>query len=104
MRIVNHPIMGSLKQRKKLSLFVNGKQIEAFEGETIAAAILASGTRLLRRSRKYGEPRGIFCGIGRCSDCIMTVNGMENIRTCITLVEDGMRVIIPEKIKGGQVD
>ncbi|MFA6785534.1 MAG: (2Fe-2S)-binding protein, partial [Sphaerochaeta sp.] len=39
---------------------------------------------------KLGEPRGIYCGIGRCTDCVMKVNGIPNIRTCITPVEEGM--------------
>ena len=41
---------------------------------------------------KRHEPRGIFCAIGRCTDCKMTVDGVPNTRTCITLVKDGMRV------------
>ncbi len=38
------------------------------------------------------EPRGLFCAIGRCTDCVMTVDGVPNVRTCVTLVEGGMSI------------
>ena len=43
-----------------------------------------------RYTHKKREPRGIFCGIGQCTDCVMKVNGVPNVRTCITPVEEGM--------------
>jgi predicted molibdopterin-dependent oxidoreductase YjgC len=45
-----------------------------------------------RKTPKYGTPRGVFCAIGRCTDCIMTVDGTPNVRTCVTPVKDGMIV------------
>ncbi len=41
---------------------------------------------------KEHKPRGIFCAIGRCTDCVMVVNGKPNIRTCVTPLEEGMKV------------
>ncbi|MFZ5754732.1 MAG: (2Fe-2S)-binding protein [Bacillota bacterium] len=69
---------------------VDGKKIPAKEGEPIAAALLAAGIRKFRVTPKDGNPRGIFCGIGRCTDCIMTVDGQPNVRTCVTPVRNGM--------------
>lgn len=70
----------------------NGAPCQATPGESLAAALLSSGVRSLRRSRRTGEPRGVYCGIGLCFDCIVTVDGQPNARACTTLAEDGMRV------------
>ena len=92
MRIFKHPILGDFKEHKKVSIFIDGEKIEAFEGEPIAAALIASGKKVFHRTIKRNEPRGYYCAIGVCSDCIMVVDGQPNIRTCVTPVEDGMRV------------
>jgi aerobic-type carbon monoxide dehydrogenase small subunit (CoxS/CutS family) len=58
----------------------------------IATALVASGLKVFRYTSKYNEPRGLFCAIGRCTDCVMEVNGRSNVRTCVTPVEDRMVV------------
>ena len=92
MRIKNHPILGLLKERKKVTIEIDGQKIEALEGEPIAAALWAAGIRNFRYTTKRNEPRGYFCGIGLCTDCKMIVNDVPNIRTCVTLVQDGMKI------------
>lgn len=92
MRITIHPILGLLEERKKVTIEVDGQKIEALEGEPIAAALWNAGIRDFRYTRKRKEPRGFFCGIGLCTDCKMIVNGIPNIRTCVTLVEKGMKI------------
>jgi predicted molibdopterin-dependent oxidoreductase YjgC len=77
---------------KKVVIRVDGRPMEALEGEPIAAALMASGVKVFRRTRKRRQPRGIFCAIGRCTDCIMTVDGMPNVRTCVTPVREGMEI------------
>ncbi len=69
---------------------MDGRPIEAYEGEPIAVALLAAGQRVLRYTEKFGEPRGIFCALGRCTDCAMIVDGRPNVRTCVTAVSEGM--------------
>jgi sarcosine oxidase subunit alpha len=71
---------------------VDGKAIEAFEGETVAAALLASGIHTFRLSRKYQEPRGLYCGMGICYECLVTVNGTHAVQACLTPVAEGMQV------------
>lgn len=93
MRIKEHPILGKSKKREKVTINVDGKDIAAFKGEMIASALWANGIKILRYTGKLNQPRGIFCAIGRCTDCIMTVNGVPNVRTCVTPVEEGMKVI-----------
>jgi predicted molibdopterin-dependent oxidoreductase YjgC len=90
MRITKHPILGEDCEIELVTIFVDGKPIQAKKGEPIAAALLAAGIRKFRITPKDKNPRGIFCGIGRCTDCIMTVNDQPNVRTCITPVEEGM--------------
>lgn len=92
MRVDKHPILGDAEERKKISIKVDGRNIEAFEGETIAAALMANNIMTFRHTEKKKEPRGLFCGIGQCTDCIMQVNGLPNVRTCITDVQEGMVV------------
>ena len=92
MRIVEHPILGLPEKRKEVDITFDGKTIKAFEGEPIASALLAAGVKTFRITRKRREPRGYFCGIGLCTDCVMVVDGIPNIRTCITPVAEGMRV------------
>lgn len=92
MRVINHPILGKAQDNKKIIIYLDGEPIEALESDTIASALLAHGKKICRYTRKYNEPRGVFCAIGRCNDCIMTVDGIPNIRACITPVKDGMQI------------
>jgi predicted molibdopterin-dependent oxidoreductase YjgC len=92
MYIEDHPILGKMPERKVLRIEVEGKTIEAYEGEPIAAALAANGINVFRYTRKLKEPRGISCALGQCTDCIMIVNGIPNTRTCVTRVEEGMKI------------
>ncbi|HKL12875.1 MAG TPA: (2Fe-2S)-binding protein [Halanaerobiales bacterium] len=89
-RINNHPILGKREEKEKVEIIFDGNKITAEKGEMIAAALYANGIRINRYTIKYNEPRGIFCAIGQCTDCSMVVNGIPNVRTCITPVEKGM--------------
>ncbi|ASJ16215.1 sarcosine oxidase subunit alpha [Thermococcus chitonophagus] len=91
MRINEHPIL-SFKRGREITIYYKGRPIKAYEGETIAAALHAAGIKVLNYSRVRKRPRGLFCAIGKCSSCLMTVNGIPNVRTCITLAEDGMKI------------
>jgi len=90
--IENHPILGAWENQKYVSVSVDGKEILGVEGEPIAAALLANGIRVFRYTQKFNEPRGLFCGIGQCTDCIMEVDGVPNVRTCVTPVREGMQI------------
>ena len=91
-RIENHPILGPLETRRTVRIEVDGDTTEAIAGEPIAAALLASGKTVFRYTHKRHEPRGVFCAIGRCTDCMLVVDGVPNVRTCVTPVRDGMKV------------
>jgi len=80
------------QSRRSFQIHVNGKPIEVHEGETIAAALLASGIRTFHLSQKSKEPRGLFCGMGVCYECLVTVDGTYDVRACLTPVIEGMQV------------
>ena len=101
MRIEKHPVLGDRPEQRTVTIFVDERPISAIEGEPIAAALLANGLKGMRRTPRYGKVRGLFCGIGRCTDCIMTVNGEPNVRTCVTPVRAGMRITSNLKENGG---
>lgn len=91
-RVRDHPILGKLPERRVVHLTFDGQSIAALEGEPILAALAAHGIRRCRTTAARGEPRWSYCGIGRCTDCVMVVNGVPNVRTCVTPVVEGMRV------------
>ena len=92
MRIDHHPILGCMEKRRRVTVRVDDAEVEAREGEPIAAALVAAGIKVFRTTQTRNEPRRIFCAVGRCTDCIMTVDGQPNVRTCITPVRDGMEI------------
>ena len=92
MRIENHPILGTYQKGPLVTFTLYGKEMKGYEGEPIAAALRAAGVMTHRHTSKLDMPRGIFCAIGRCTDCVMIVDGKPNIRTCVTPLQEGMKV------------
>lgn len=92
MRIQTHPVLGKMEKGREITFSYNGQPMKGFEGEPIAMALKAAGIQIHRYTSKKHEPRGVFCAIGRCTDCVMIVDGKPNIRTCITPLREGMTV------------
>lgn len=88
----DHRVNTGISRGAEIELTVDGQPIRAYEGETVAAAILATGRRALRTTSETGEMRGLYCGIGICFDCVMIIDDIPNVRTCQTFVENGMVV------------
>ena len=86
-----------LRRGKPLTVFVDGNPVRAFSGETVAAALWAAGVRTLRRSAKKGEPCGMYCGMGVCFGCRVTIDDVPNVLACQTDVKEGMRIGIQEE-------
>lgn len=76
------------RQSLPISFTLDGEHVTALEGQTIAGALLATG-RTSWRSTTAGEPRGVFCGIGVCFDCIVTVGETRDVRACMRRAQDG---------------
>ncbi|MBS3975936.1 MAG: (2Fe-2S)-binding protein [Syntrophomonadaceae bacterium] len=98
MRITRHPIL-DFQRGDKVSFIFDGRQLEGFAGEPIAAALHAAGIKVLHHSHKLKRPRGFYCAIGNCSSCLMVVDGVSNIRVCVEPLKDGM-VVQTQKGKG----
>ncbi|HXX38643.1 MAG TPA: (2Fe-2S)-binding protein [bacterium] len=90
-RITEHQVLGPPPTLRAFHLTFNGREIPALEGDSIASALLAAGIRVIRRSAG-GDPRGIYCGIGHCYECRVTVNGVSGQRACLVPAGDGMIV------------
>jgi len=91
LRIMKHPLI-PIERGDPINFYFNGSPIAAYTGETVAAALYAAGLRIFSRSFKYHRPRGLFCMAGHCSNCLMRVDGVPNVRTCIEPVRSGMKV------------
>ena len=74
-----------------LSFWFDDRPMSACEGDTIAMALWVAGIRTLRVSRERGEPRGVFCAMGVCQECLVSVEG-RRVESCLTIVRDGMSV------------
>lgn len=70
----------------------DGQDLTAAPGQTVGAALVTNGVTAWRGTRKEGRPRGLFCGIGICFDCLVTVDGVSNQRACLVDLCDGMEV------------
>jgi hypothetical protein len=79
---------GEIKERA-FEIVVDGRRIPAREGQTIGAALLAADFRALRVTRFGGRPRGLFCGIGMCFDCLVVVNQRRPQRACLLPASPG---------------
>lgn len=104
LRVDHHVILDTQPHGSVVEITVDGKPLQAYEGEPILAALLAGGIRINRYTVKKHEPRGLFCGIGQCTDCAMIVDGIPNVRTCITPVRAGMAVETQDGLTGKKVE
>ncbi|GAA0937375.1 (2Fe-2S)-binding protein [Streptomyces rhizosphaericus] len=73
-------------------LTFDGTTVTARPGQSVGAALVAAGIVAWRTTRREGRPRGLFCGIGVCFDCLITVDGRPGQRACLVPARDGMRL------------
>ena len=87
---------GPVARGASFEFTVDGERVTAYAGETVATALLVHGRRHQRVTSRRAEPRGLFCGMGVCFDCVATVDGVPNVRTCTTPAAPGMVVTTVE--------
>lgn len=92
MRIPDRLLPGPAPRGKDVTITVDGQPLTARQGEPVLLALLAHGLSHCRTMPGSGAPRGLFCGVGRCPDCAMIVDGVPNVRTCVTPVQPGLLV------------
>jgi len=88
----NGRVQKGVSRGKPFAIEVDGEKILAYEGETIAASLLAAGKRTCRQTKLTKEPRGIYCGMGVCMGCAMIVNGRPNTLVCQTMATPNCKV------------
>nr|WP_092068111.1 (2Fe-2S)-binding protein [Dendrosporobacter quercicolus]NSL46947.1 (2Fe-2S)-binding protein [Dendrosporobacter quercicolus DSM 1736]SDL70121.1 2Fe-2S iron-sulfur cluster binding domain-containing protein [Dendrosporobacter quercicolus] len=91
MRITDHPIL-QFTNKEMVGFTFNGQPLTGVAGEPIAAALHAAEIKVLRHSQHHHRPRGLFCAIGNCSSCLMTVDGVPNVRVCVEPLRANMAV------------
>ena len=85
------PLPAGVERGPAVTIVVDGRAVQAFEGESVAAALIVDGG-LQTRTTPGGEPRGVFCAMGVCFDCLAVIDGVPNTRTCMTWVREGLDV------------
>ena len=74
-----------------IEVTVDGETVPGVEGQTVAGVLLAAGRKSWRTTRS-GAPRGVFCGIGACFDCLVDVNDDHAVRACLVQAHHGDQV------------
>ena len=77
---------------RTVTIVFEGKPVAARDGDSVAAALLAAGFSVTRTTPVSGAPRGPFCMMGACFDCLMEIDGQPNRQGCLVQVRDGMAV------------
>ncbi|CAB1065687.1 hypothetical protein D1BOALGB6SA_10484 [Olavius sp. associated proteobacterium Delta 1] len=93
LRLTTHPVLDlSMDGRNRVTITIDGTSLEVLEGEILAAALWLNGFISLGHNPSDGSHRGMYCGIGHCYECRVTVDGVEDVRSCLIRARDGMRV------------
>lgn len=90
--IKNYRIESGISRGKEIKITIDDKPACAYEGETIGAVLAAAGYRKIRRAPQRKDPRGLYCCMGSCHGCLVTVDGQPNVRACVTRVEPGQKI------------
>ncbi|MEU8620566.1 (2Fe-2S)-binding protein [Streptomyces sp. NPDC048623] len=91
-----HPHPRPPERPVSYTLTFDGRELPAQEGQSVAAVLWSAGILAWRTTRANGAPRGAFCGIGQCFDCLVTVNGRPNQRACLLPARPGDTVTTQE--------
>ena len=75
-----------------VTISFEGQQIEAEDGETLAAALLAAGVSGFRQATEDDTKRGPYCMIGNCFECMVEIEDHGSRQACRERVRDGLVV------------
>jgi predicted molibdopterin-dependent oxidoreductase YjgC len=76
-----------------VAITIDGVPVTARDGDTVAAALFAAGMIACRATPVTGAPRGPYCMMGACFDCLVEIDGRPNVQGCMTRVAPGMRIV-----------
>lgn len=77
---------------ERVAIVIDGRSFDASRGDSVAAALLALGCTAFRSTDVAARPRGPYCMMGVCFDCLVTIDGRANVQACMVQVEAGMRI------------
>jgi aerobic-type carbon monoxide dehydrogenase small subunit (CoxS/CutS family) len=93
MRIsTSDPHLPAIERGEPFRLTVDGQPVTGYAGETVATVLLAAGRRIFRHTPHQQQRRGLFCGMGLCYDCLVTIDGTPHQRACLVRAAAGMRI------------
>ena len=95
---IDQRIETGVQRGKEIEIFIDNHPIRAYKGESIAAVLTAIGIRQIRHAPQHTDPRGLYCCMGSCYGCLVTVDGQPNERACVTPVRAGQRIILQEEL------
>lgn len=85
-RLQHHP------EDSLIQVEIDGAMVPAYTGETVAAVLMTSGTRIFTQASRYNLARTLYCGMGICHQCLVAVDGVRDVRACMTQVRPGMKI------------
>jgi aerobic-type carbon monoxide dehydrogenase small subunit (CoxS/CutS family) len=84
--------------RDSFTVRIDAVEAAAYDGDSIAAVLMREGRVSWRRTRYGDRPRGLFCGIGACQDCLVTVDGVGGVRACVAPAAPGAEIRTSEGV------
>jgi hypothetical protein len=91
-RVSDHSLLGAAPEGEVVTVRVDGEELQGIAGEPIAATLLAHGIRTFRTMPGSDAPRGLFTGVGRSADELMTVDGELSVQVTVTPLRAGMEI------------
>ena len=76
-----------------IQIEVDGTTYSAYPGESIASVLMGQETRIFTQASRYHLARTIFCGMGICHQCLVIVDGVPDVRACMTPIQPGMKIV-----------
>ncbi|CAB3875527.1 (2Fe-2S)-binding protein [Achromobacter anxifer] len=81
-----------------IRIYINNREALAYPGETVVTALLAAGVSVFRRSHGHAAHAPV-CNMGVCFECLVTIDGCQSVRSCMTLATEGMRIEVPPNVE-----
>ena len=86
------PLLPPYRRGKSIEVTIDGRKALAYEGELVSTVLTAQGVSIFARKHATGRPSGVYCGMGVCYECLVTINGVGSQRACQTFAADGMSI------------
>jgi len=93
------PDLPAVERGNSIEVTVDGRKVQAFEGELVSTVLQAEGIAVFGRKHQTGRPSSVYCGMGVCYECLVTINGTPNLRACQTYAADQMTIETAGQVK-----